>query len=483
MKKHSHLHMTTDEFRQQGHAVIDWIADYYDHIEDYPVLSQVRPGDIRSNLPKLPPLNGRPYKEILSDMDQFMPGITHWQSPNFHAYFPCATSGPAILGDLISTGLGIQGMIWATSPACTEVETHVSDWLVDMMDLPKKFKSDSTGGGVLQDTASSSSLVALIAARERASNGEINQHGYNGQLTVYTSTQAHSSIEKAVKLAGMGLNSLRMVDVDAVFAMDVNHLRTLIETDIANGLTPAFVCATAGTTSSTAFDPIGEIGKICTEFNIWLHVDAAMAGPAALCPEFRFIHEGLEFADSYTFNPHKWMLTNFDCSVFYVADRKSLIDAMSILPEYLKNKATESGAVFDYRDWGIPLGRRFRALKLWHVINYYGVEGLQEYIRSHVANAQEFKSWIEKDDRFELMAPAPLNLICFRHKNGDEFNEKLLHTLNESGRLYLTHTKLDDQFVIRFSVGQATTTLNHLKKTWAFIQETVGELKEAQSKD
>ncbi len=471
--------MTTEEFRKQGHAVIDWIADYYDHIEDFPVLSQVQPGDIRSNLPDSAPQKGRSYEEILADMDSFMPGITHWQSPNFHAYFPCATSGPAILGDLISTGLGIQGMIWATSPACTEVETHVLDWLVDMMDLPKKFKSTSTGGGVLQDTASSSSLVALIAAREKASNGNINEKGYNGKLTVYTSTQAHSSIEKAVKIAGMGKNSLRLVNVDESFAMSTNHLRALIEADIANGFTPAFVCATAGTTSSTAFDPIGEIGKICAEFNIWLHVDAAMAGPAALCPELRFIHKGIEFADSYTFNPHKWMLTNFDCSVFYVADRKTLIDAMSILPEYLKNKGTESGAVFDYRDWGIPLGRRFRALKLWHVINYYGVVGLQKYIRSHVANAQELRSWIEADERFELMVSAPLILICFRHKNGDGFNEKLLHTLNESGRLYLTHTKLNDQFVIRISVGQATTTLDHLKKTWKFISKIVDELEEA----
>ncbi len=476
MNKQSNLHMTTDEFRKQGHAVINWIADYYDQIEDYPVLSQVQPGDIRNSLPKSAPQKGRSYEEILSDMDQFMPGITHWQSPNFHAYFPCATSGPAILGDLISTGLGIQGMIWATSPACTEVETHVLDWLVDMMALPQKFKSNSRGGGVLQDTASSSSLVALIAARERTSNGEINKKGYNGQLTVYTSTQAHSSIEKAVKLAGMGKMSLRLVDVDSQFAMDSNHLRELIKNDIDNGLTPAFVCATAGTTSSTAFDPIDKIGKICEEFGIWLHVDAAMAGPAALCPEFRFIHDGIEFADSYTFNPHKWMLTNFDCSVFYVADRKSLIDAMSILPEYLKNKATESGAVFDYRDWGIPLGRRFRALKLWHVINYYGVEGLQEYIREHVANAQELKSWVEADDRFEIVAPAKLNLICFRHKKGDAFNEKLMNRLNESGKIYLTHTKLNDQFVIRFSVGQATTTLDHLKKSWELILKSVDEL-------
>ena len=476
MDTHSKLHMTTDEFRNQGHKVIDWIADYYEHIEDYPVLSQVQPGDIRNALPSSAPQKGKPYEEILTDMDKIMPGITHWQSPNFHAFFPCATSGPAILGDLISTGLGIQGMIWATSPACTEVETHVLDWLIDMLDLPEKFKSTTTGGGVLQDTASSSSLVALIAARERASNGDINKNGSNGRLTAYTSHQSHSSIEKAVKIAGMGKNNLRIINTDETFAMRTDLLRSQIEQDIQDGLTPAFVCATVGTTSSTALDPLEAIGKICKEFEIWLHVDAAMAGPAALCPEYRFIHEGIEYADSYTFNPHKWMLTNFDCSVFYVADRKILIDSLSILPEYLKTKETETGAVFDYRDWGIPLGRRFRALKLWHVINYYGVEGLQEYMRSHVENTQQLKKLIEEDERFEVMAPVPLNLICFRHKNGDEFNERLLSKLNASGQIYLTHTKLNDQYVIRLSVGQATTTIAHLKQSWELIVNTAESL-------
>ena len=309
----------------------------------------------------------------------------------------------------------------------------------------------------------------MIAAREHASNGDINKNGSNGRLTAYTSHQSHSSIEKAVKIAGMGKNNLRIINTDETFAMRTDLLRSQIEQDIQDGLTPAFVCATVGTTSSTALDPLEAIGKICKEFEIWLHVDAAMAGPAALCPEYRFIHEGIEYADSYTFNPHKWMLTNFDCSVFYVADRKILIDSLSILPEYLKTKETETGAVFDYRDWGIPLGRRFRALKLWHVINYYGVEGLQEYMRSHVENTQQLKKLIEEDERFEVMAPVPLNLICFRHKNGDEFNERLLSKLNASGQIYLTHTKLNDQYVIRLSVGQATTTIAHLKQSWELI--------------
>ena len=476
MNKTSKLHMSTKEFREEGYKVIDWIADYYDQIEDYPVFPKVKPGDVRSSLPALPPVTSRKYNEILKDMDILMPGITHWQSPNFHAFFPCATSGPAILADLISTGLGVNGMNWVTSPSTTELESHVLDWLVDMLELPKKFKTSSTGGGVLQDTASSSSLVALIAAREKASKGEINDNGYNQKLTVYTSSQAHSSIEKAVKIAGIGKNNLRLVDVDESFAMDPNHLRELILSDIEEGLQPAYVCATVGTTSSTAIDPVDKIGPICKEFGIWLHVDAAMAGPAALCPEYRFINNGVEFADSYTFNPHKWMLTSFDCSAFYISKRESLVDALSIMPEYLKNTATESQEVFDFRDWGIPLGRRFRALKLWQVINYYGIEGLQEYIKENMINTERVKSWIEKNPNFEIVAPVPLTLICFRHKKGDDFNQKLLNRMNESGKMYMTHTILKDQYVIRFSIGTATTNLDHLKSTWNCIEKYASEL-------
>ena len=472
MNKSSKLHMKTDEFKKQGYKVIDWLADYYEHVEEYPVLSQVEPGDIRSKLPEKAPNTGRAHDEILNDMNILMPGITHWQSPNFHAFFPCATSGPAILGDLISTGLGVNGMSWATSPACTELETHILDWLVDMMDLPVKFKSNSKGGGVIQDTASSASLVALLCSREKASNGRTNENGSNGDFIAYTSSQAHSSIEKAVKIAGIGKNNMRMVDVDRNFSMDSSHLRQLIEKDISNGLKPIFVCATVGTTSSTAIDPVNEIGKICKEFGIWLHVDAAMAGPAALCKEYRFINDGLNYADSYNFNPHKWMLTSFDCSIFYVADRYQLINTMSILPEYLKNKTSTSESVFDLRDWGIPLGRRFRALKLWHVINYYGVSGLQEFIRTHMENTKILRSWIEMEKDFEIVTPTPLTLICFRHTKGNNFTEKLLNTINESGKAYMTHTKLNDQYIIRFSVGQTSTTIDHLKETWNYIVKT-----------
>jgi len=472
MNKSSKLHMKTDEFKKQGYKVIDWLADYYEHVEEYPVLSQVEPGDIRSKLPEKAPNTGRAHDEILNDMNILMPGITHWQSPNFHAFFPCATSGPAILGDLISTGLGVNGMSWATSPACTELETHILDWLVDMMDLPVKFKSNSKGGGVIQDTASSASLVALLCSREKASNGRTNENGSNGDFIAYTSSQAHSSIEKAVKIAGIGKNNMRMVDVDQHFSMDSSHLRQLIEKDISNGLKPIFVCATVGTTSSTAIDPVNEIGKICKEFGIWLHIDAAMAGPAALCKEYRFINDGLNYADSYNFNPHKWMLTSFDCSIFYIADRSQLINTMSILPEYLKNKTSTSESVFDLRDWGIPLGRRFRALKLWHVINYYGVSGLQEFIRTHMENTKILRSWIEVEKDFEIVTPTPLTLICFRHTKGNNFTEKLLNTINESGKAYMTHTKLNDQYIIRFSVGQTSTTIDHLKETWNYIVKT-----------
>lgn len=478
MNKNAKIHMKTEEFRKQGYKVIDWIADYYEHIEEYPVLSQVEPGKIRSQLPDNAPIEGREYDDILEDMNIIMPGITHWQSPNFHAFFPCATSGPAVLGDLISTGLGINGMSWETSPACTELESHVLDWLVDMMALPKKFKSNSKGGGVIQDTASSSSLVALLTAREMASKGKTNENGVNEEFIAYTSSQAHSSIEKAVKIAGIGKNNMRMVNVDENFAMNSSHLRQLIEKDIENGLKPIFVCATVGTTSSTALDPVNEIGKICKEFDIWLHVDAAMAGPAALCEEYRFIHDGIDYADSYNFNPHKWMLTSFDCSVFYVADRSQLINTMSILPEYLKNKTSNSESVFDLRDWGIPLGRRFRALKLWQVINYYGVSGLQEFIRSHMESTKVLRSWIDSNENFEIVAPTPLTLICFRHINGDAFTEKLLNTINESGKAYMTHTKLNDQYIIRFSVGQTSTTIEHLKETWNYIVKTSNNIKE-----
>ena len=471
--KHS-IHMTIDEFKNNGYKVIDWIADYYKNVDSFPVLSQSAPGDIRKQLPDHPPEDGETFEAVLADMNEkILPGITHWQSPNFFAFFPCNSTGPAILGDMLSTGLGVQGMLWATSPACTELETHVLDWLVDMLDLPEKFKSNRSGSGVIQDTASSATLCALVAAREKASNGKINETGFDGTLRVYTSSQAHSSVEKAVKIAGIGRHNLRSIAVDNKFAMRPSELRRAIKQDIDEGLTPAFVCATVGTTSSTALDPLTEIGSICSEFGIWLHVDAAMAGSTAICPEYRFIQEGLEHAQSYCFNPHKFLLTNFDCSCFYVSDKDALIDSLSITPEYLKTKASESNSVFDYRDWQIPLGRRFRSLKLWSVIRHYGIKGMQAHIRQHMESAKALTEKINKDDRFELMAPTVLNLVCFRYKGSDEFNETLVQRLNDSGKLYLIHTKLNNKYTLRFSIGQTKTTWEHVLKAWELIlQET-----------
>jgi aromatic-L-amino-acid/L-tryptophan decarboxylase len=471
------FHMTPDEFRRHGHAVVDWIADYYARIESYPVLSRAEAGQVRASLPANPPAKGEPFAAILADIEKLiLPGITHWQSPNFFAFFPANASGPAILGDLLSSGLGVQGMLWATSPACTELETHVLDWLVEMLDLPRKFLSAGTGGGVIQDTASSASLCALLAARERATSFASNKRGCNGKLIAYTSSQAHSSIEKDVQIAGLGLENLRMIAVDENFAMRADALAQQIEQDRRDGLIPCFVCATIGTTSSNAIDPLPEIGRICQQNRIWFHVDAAMSGTAALCPEFRHTHVGVELADSYTFNPHKWMFTNFDCNCFYVAERKALIQTLSILPEYLRNKATESGAVIDYRDWQVPLGRRFRALKLWFVIRHYGVEGLQYHIRRHVELAQRFAGWVRSDARFELAAPAPLNLVCFRHKGGDKVNQALMDRLNRSGDLYLTHTRLNDRLTLRFCVGQTNTRERHVERAWQRIKEEAEQL-------
>ena len=469
-------HMSPDDFRRAGHAVIDWIANYMSEVERYPVLSQVAPNEVRDRLPSHPPQHGDGVADWLRDVDEIvMPGITHWQSPSFFAYFPANASGPAVLGDLLAAGIGVQGMLWATSPACTEVETHMLDWLVEMLDLPERFRSSTSGGGVIQDTASSSALCALLAARERATEFATNSRGIDRPLIAYTSNQAHSSIEKAVKIAGVGADNLRLIEVDERFAMRPGSLAGAIERDRSAGRVPFFVCATVGTTSSTAIDPVREIGEICRRESVWLHVDGAHSGSAALAPELRWIHDGLELADSYCFNPHKWMLTNFDCDCFYVADRAHLIQTLSVLPEYLKNRATESGAVFDYRDWHVPLGRRFRALKLWFVIRHYGVEGLRQQIRKHVGLAQEFASRVEDDERFELAAPCPLSLVCFRHVGGDDVNQRVMDALNGSGKLYLTHTLLDEKLTLRMAIGSTHTEPRHVEAAWRLIQEAAGD--------
>jgi len=464
-------HMTPNDFRRHGKALIDWIADYYEQIETYPVLSRATPGSIRAALPAEPPQEGEPFAAMLADVERaILPGITHWQSPNFFAYFPANASFPSILGELLSAGLGVQGMLWQTSPACTELETLVLDWLVGMLGLPAAFLSTGAGGGVIQDTASSAVLAALLAARERATNYSNVESGNDPRLRAYCSTQTHSSASKAAGVMGVGRANLRAIAVDAAYAMRPEALRAAIEADLAAGLRPFFVCATVGTTSSTTIDPVRAIGEIAREYGLWLHVDAAMAGTAALCPEFRPLQDGLELADSYAFNPHKWMFTNFDCDCMWVADRAALIRALTILPDYLKNAATASGAVIDYRDWHVQLGRRFRALKLWFVIRHYGVEGLQALVREHVRLAQQFAAWVAADPRFELAAPAPLNLVCFRlRQGGDDANRALLERLNDSGALYLTHTVLDGKYTLRLSIGGTLTEERHVRAAWARI--------------
>ncbi|WP_210404890.1 pyridoxal-dependent decarboxylase [Hahella sp. CCB-MM4] len=466
------LHMTPEEFRRQGYQIIDWIADYWGRVEEFPVLSQVAPNEVRSRLPPSPPSVGESLEDVVKDLENIiLPGLTHWQSPNFFAYFPTSCSAPSVLGELLCAGLGVQGMLWVTSPACTELETHVLDWLVEMLDLPDKFKSTGTGGGVLQDYASSATLCALLAARERATEGRSNRAGYQDKLVAYCSTQTHSSIEKAVRITGLGSENLRLINVNDNFAMLPDALAAQIAKDRQDGLVPCFVCATIGTTSSLAVDPVSEIGRTCQREGVWLHVDAAMAGSAAVCPEYQYLHQGLEHADSYCFNPHKWLLVNHDCDCFYVADKTALTNALSILPEYLKNVATETGDVIDYRDWQIPLGRRFRSLKLWLTIRYYGIEGLQKHIRKHVSLTKLFVDLIEESNSFELAAPPFLNLVCFRHKGDNQTNERILDKVNQEGQIYLTHTKLNGRYVLRFCIGQIRTEEHHVRRAVDILEE------------
>jgi aromatic-L-amino-acid decarboxylase len=457
--------MTPDEFRRHGAEVVEWVARYMETVEDHPVLSPVEPGDIRAALPEHPPEEPEPFADVLADVDRLiLPGITHWQSPDFFAYFPANVSGPSILGELLSAGLGVQGMLWATSPACTELETHVLDWLVDLLALPDRFRSDGPGGAVIQHSASDATLCALLAARARAGAG-----GDLSHLVAYTSTQAHSSVIKAVRIAGLADDQLRAIEVDETFALRPEALAAAMTRDWEAGLRPFFVVATRGTTSSLAFDPIVPVAELCESMGAWLHVDGAMAGSAAVHPEHRWVNDGLERADSYAFNPHKWLFTNFDCDAFFVADRGPLLDALSILPEYLRNAATEEGSVIDYRDWQVPLGRRFRALKLWFVLRHYGAAGLRHHIDRHVRLARGLAAAVEDDPRWILAAPAPLNLVCLRHVDGDEATMAILDEVNRSGDQYLTHTKLEDRAVIRVSVGQTHTEQRNVDTLWEHL--------------
>lgn len=466
--------MTPDEFRRHGRAVVDWIADYYERLETLPVLSQVRPGEIRGALPAEPPEHGEPFDALLRDLDEvILPGITHWQHPSFFGFFPANASGASILGDLISSGLGVQGMLWATSPAATELETHVLDWFAGLLGLPDRFRSDGPGGGVIQHSASDAVLVALVAALHRVSGGRTETEGVAaGRYTVYTTGQANSSVPKALRIAGLGSGAMRTVDIEPrTLAAVPEHLRELMAADVAAGFRPALVVASVGTTGTGAFDPVGALAEIAHEYGAWLHVDAAWAGVAAVAPEFRWLNDGLDGADSYCTNPHKWLLTNFDCDAFYVADRTALVGALSILPEYLRNAATESGAVIDYRDWHVPLGRRFRALKLWSVIRWYGAEGLREHIRKHVELAQHFAALVAADDRFELVAEHPLSLVTFRLRSGDEQTMALMNRVNASGAAYLTHTAVNGRATLRLAVGSPLSEQRHVDAAWRALSD------------
>jgi aromatic-L-amino-acid decarboxylase len=421
---------------------VDWVADYLERVESLPVQATVAPGDIAALLPTTPPEDGIPFEAILADLDRvILPGITNWQSPNWFAFFPSNASPPSMLADLISSGLGVQGMLWATSPACTEVETRMLDWMAQLLNLGDRFLSTGSGGGVIQDTASSSAICVMLAALHRRSAGSVTQQGLaktGTTFTAYTSTQAHSSIEKAAGIIGLGRDQLRLIDVDASYAMRPDELRRSVEADILAGHRPFFVSATVGTTASGAFDSLPELLSICRSHDLWLHVDAAMFGTAACCSEFAWIQTGCEDADSYTVNPHKWMLVNFDCNCLWVADSEALTSALSVMPEYLRNQPTESGDVIDYRDWQIPLGRRFRALKLWFVLRHYGARGIA-------------------------------------HVDGDARTKAILDAVNASGKLAVSHATLETaegpRLVIRFSVGQWRTTRRHVEAAWALISK------------
>jgi aromatic-L-amino-acid decarboxylase len=473
--------MSPDDFRRHGHQLVDWMADYMRDVGALPVTPAVRPGDVLRQLPSSPPENGEPFDRLLQDFTRIIvPGMTHWNHPGWFAYFPANNSPPSVLAEMLTATLGAQCMSWATSPAATELEQVTMEWLRQMLGLPEEFT------GVIQDTASTATLVALLSARERATDyaaGVTGLAGSGARLTVYASSEAHSSIDKGVKLAGYGLEQLRRVPVDQAYALMPDELDRMIAADRKAGFVPACVVATVGTTSSTAIDPLARIAEVCRRHAVWLHVDAAYAGAAAMVPELRHLFDGVEQADSFVFNPHKWMLVNFDCSAYFVRDPDALLATFKIAPEYLRT--AEDREVVNFRDWGIQLGRRFRALKLWFVIRSYGLEGLRELVRKHLRLARELAGRIEAAPGFELMAPVPLGLVCFRYRPPEvgvddprlhDWNAALLARVNATRRVHLTHTRLDGRYVIRVAIGQRQTERVHVEELWRLIQEAaVGE--------
>jgi aromatic-L-amino-acid decarboxylase len=468
--------MKSEDFRRFGHELVDWIADYFDRIESLPVLSQIQPGDLKAKLPASPPQQGERMENIVADLDRLIvPALTHWSHPSFHAYFATSTSGPGILGELLAAAFDNKAMLWRTSPASTELEAVTLDWLRQMMGL------DAGMHGLIYDTASVSSLHAIAAAREGVEK-RIREEGMSGRadlplLRVYVSEQAHSSIEKAVITLGLGQRGVRKLPTDSEFRMDANALSEAIKEDKRNGYLPFCIVATVGTTSTASIDPVAEIVPISEEHVMWLHVDAAYAGSAAIVPELRYILAGCERADSVVVNPHKWLFTPFDLSVLYCRHLDLLKRAFSLVPEYLRTPEQEK--VLSGSDYGIQLGRRFRALKLWMVMRYFGWDGLAARIREHCRLASLFASWVDESADWELLAPLSLGLVCFRacpvldHDGArlDALNEAIMHGINASGRALLSHTRLNDKLTLRLSIGNIRTTEKHVRQVWELLHE------------
>jgi aromatic-L-amino-acid decarboxylase len=472
--------MDSKQFRNYAHQLVDWMADYLENVERMPVKAQCAPGDIYRQLPEEAPAVGEDMDSIFQDFQKIiLPGMTHWQSPRFFAYFPANSSFPSILAEMLTATLGAQCMKWETSPAAAELEERMMNWLKEMTGIPGHFH------GVIQDTASTATLVAILSAREKHSEFQVNEKGlkWHDNFRIYCSTETHSSIEKAVKIAGLGSQNLVKVAVDEDYRMETGALKKAIESDIKMNNKPICVIATLGTTGSTAIDPLEEIAAVCSRYDIWLHVDAAYAGSALILPEYRWMIKGIEYADSFVFNPHKWLFTNFDCSAYFVKDKYTLLRTLQIVPEYLRTES--QGRVNDYCDWGIPLGRRFRALKLWFVIRTYGVKGLQQKLKYHLTLAEELSDIIRRDTEFEIMAPVNFNLVCFRYKPpGTEdtnklnsLNEALLKKINETGSAYLTHTRLDGHFTLRMVIAQTNVQKSHVQETWKLIKAKAAEVK------
>jgi len=454
-----------EAFRRNAYALVDWVVDYLGGLEDRPVREPAQPGEVRAKLPGSAPEDPEGFDAVLADLGRVVvPGLTHWQHPGWFAYFPAQSSPPAILGELAAAGLGVQGMLWSTSPAATEIESHVLDWLVDLLGVPQEWKTTGAGGGVLQSGASASTHTALVVAREQCL---LRSGAGPKDMVAYTSSHAHSSIEKGARMAGYG--HIRLLATDREFAARPDALAAAVAEDRRAGLAPAFVCSAVGTTGTTGVDPVRRFGEIARAGQMWHHVDAAYAGSAMICEEFRHHQDGLELVDSYTFNPHKWLATNLDCSVMWVADRRPLIEALSVLPPYLRDEASESGQVIDYRDWHGPLGRPFRALKLWFVLRCFGAAGLRGMIRTHVAWARELADRIDAHRKLTTIAPTPFALVSFAHVDGNEATDALVDRINDDGRFYITASTADGMRYARISVGSTWTARAHVEALWGLI--------------